>query len=151
MDYKEILPPKALRKFDAICLHNEYLHQNKALQQQLLDCMADMMTEAREYWSKLHATTIDAVITEDRKSQAKKRGKARDNKYAPFREYFKNLQQQKFIEFKNAGLVLKASEFFYWFLENKTEDIVIPYKKSNQYHKLIGLAQENNREFKKYL
>ncbi len=151
MDYKEILPPKALRKFDAICLHNKYLHENKALQQQILDCMVDMLTEAREYWSKLHATTIDAVITEDRKSQAKKRGKARDNKYAPFREHFKNLQQQKFIEFKNAGLVLKASEFLYWFLENKTEEIVIPYKKSNQYHKLIGLAHENNREFKKYL
>ena len=72
MDYKDNLPPKALRKFDAICLHNEYLHENKALQQQILDCMVDMMTEAREYWSKLHATTIDAVITEDRKTQAKK-------------------------------------------------------------------------------
>ena len=58
------------------------MHENKALQQQILDCMVDMLTEAREYWSKLHATTIDAVITEDRKSQAKKRGKARDNKYA---------------------------------------------------------------------
>ena len=99
----------------------------------------------------LHFATDYAVITEDRKSQAKKRGKARDNKYAPFRKYFKNLQQQKFIEFKNAGLVLKASEFLYWFLENKTEEIVIPYKKSNQYYKLIGLAQDNNREFKKYL
>lgn len=151
MDYKEILPPLALRKFDAICLHNEYLHQNKELQQQILDCMVDMMNEAREEWGKLHATTIDAVVQKDRKTQAKKRGKARDNKYAPFRKYFKNLQQQKFIEFKNAGLVLKASEFLRWFLENKIEEIVIPYKKSNQYHKLIGLAQENNRGFKKYL
>lgn len=113
--------------------------------------MVDMMNEAREEWGKLHATTIDAVVQKDRKTQAKKRGKARDNKYAPFRKYFKNLQQQKFIEFKNAGLVLKASEFLRWFLENKIEEIVIPYKKSNQYHKLIGLAQENNRGFKKYL
>ena len=151
MDYKEFLPPRALRKFDAMCLHNNKLQQDRDLQQQILNWAADMLTEAREDWGALHATTIDAVITEDRKSQAKKRGKARDNKYAPFREYFKNLQQQKFIEFKNAGLVLKASEFLYWFLENKTEEIVIPYKKSNQYHKLIGLAQENNREFKKYL
>ena len=77
----------------------------------------------------LHFATDYAVIAEDRKSQAKKRGKARDNKYAPFRKYFKNLQQQKFIEFKNAELVLKASEFLYWFLENQTEEIVIPYKK----------------------
>lgn len=151
MDFKEIIPITALRKFDAICLHNKYLHQNKELQQQILDCMVDMMNEAREEWGKLHATTIDAVVQKDRKTQAKKRGKARDNKYAPFRKYFKNLQQQKFIEFKNAGLVLKASEFLRWFLENKIEEIVIPYKKSNQYHKLIGLAQENNRGFKKYL
>lgn len=91
------------------------------------------------------------LLRKTENSKRKKRGKARDNEYAPFREYFKNLQQQKFIEFKNAGLVLKASEFLHWFLENKIEEIVIPYKKSNQYHKLIGLAQENNREFKKYL
>ena len=30
---------------------------------------------------------------------------------------------------------------------NEAKEIVIPYKKSNQYHKLIGLAQANNREF----
>ena len=147
MDYKEFLPPRALRKFDAICLHNEYLHQNKALQQQLLDCMADMMTEAREYWSKLHATTIDAVITEDRKSQAKKRGKARDNKYAPFREYFKNLQQSRFNEYQKAGQRLSANRFVEWFLENKAENIEIPYRQSNLKSKLIQLAQANNREF----
>lgn len=31
MDYKEFLPPRALRKFDAICLHNNKLQQEKAL------------------------------------------------------------------------------------------------------------------------
>lgn len=41
MDYKEIIPKNALRKFDAMCLHNEYLHQNKELQRQILDCIAD--------------------------------------------------------------------------------------------------------------
>lgn len=149
MDYKEFLPPRALRKFDAICLHNEYLHQNKALQQQLLDCMADMMTEAREYWSKLHATTIDAVITEDRKAQAKKRGKARDNKYAPFREYFKNLQQQRFNEYYKQGQKMSANSFVTWFLAYNQTDIEIPYRQSNLKNKLIQLAQQNNREFKK--
>jgi len=147
MDYKEFLPPRALRKFDAICLHNEYLHQNKELQRHILDCIADMMTESREYWSKLHATTIDAVITEDRKSQAKKRGKARDNKYAPFREYFKNLQQSRFNEYQKAGQRLSANRFVEWFLENKAENIEIPYRQSNLKSKLIQLAQANNREF----
>ncbi len=37
MNYKEIIPFRALRKFDAICLHNEYLHQNKELQKQILN------------------------------------------------------------------------------------------------------------------
>ena len=147
MDYKEILPPKALRKFDAICLHNEYLHHNKALQQQILDCMADMMNEAREYWSKLHATTIDAVITEDRKAQAKKRGKARDNKYAPFREYFKNLQQQRFNEYYKQGQKMSTNSFVTWFLAYNQTDIEIPYRQSNLKSKLIQLAQANNREF----
>lgn len=31
MNFKEVIPITALRKFDAICLHNEYLHQNKEL------------------------------------------------------------------------------------------------------------------------
>ena len=150
MDYKEIIPITVLRKFDAMCLKNEKLHQNKELQQQILSWAAELLEEARDNWGKLHATTMDAVVAEDRRSQAQKRGKARDNKYAPFREYFKKVQREKFMEYKKAGLVLKASEFLRWFLENN-ENIIIPYKKSNQHHKLIGLAQENNREFKKYL
>ena len=48
MDYKEILSPKALRKFDAICLHNEHLHENKALQQQILDCMVDKIPYVKQ-------------------------------------------------------------------------------------------------------
>lgn len=150
MNYKEIIPITALRKFDAMCLHNEYLRENKELQQQILSWATDLLEEARDDWGKLHATTFEAIIAEDRKAQAKKRGKARDNKYAPFREYFRKVQKERFMEYKKAGLVLKASEFLRWFLENN-ENIVIPYKKSNQNHKLIGLAQENNREFKKYL
>ena len=47
MNYKEIIPFRALRKFDAICLHNEYLHQNKELQQQLLSWAAELLEEAR--------------------------------------------------------------------------------------------------------
>lgn len=150
MDFKEIIPITALRKFDAMCLHSPKLQQNKDFQQQILSWAAELLEEAREDWNKLHATTFEAIVAEDRKAQAKKRGKARDSKYAPFREYFKKIQKERFLEYKKAGFVLKASEFLRWFLENN-ENIVIPYKKSNQHHKLIGLAQENNREFKKYL
>ena len=150
MDFKEIIPLRVLRKFDAICLHNEYLRENKEFQQQILSWAAELLKEAREDWGDIHATTFEAIVVEDRKAQAKKRGKARDNKYAPFREYFKKIQKERFMEYKQEGRVLKASEFLRWFLENN-ENIVIPYKKSNQHHKLIGLAQENNREFKKYL
>ena len=149
MDFKEVIPNKALRKFDEMCLHNEYLHKNKELQQQILSWAADMLKEAREKWGALHATTIEAVVVEDRKAQAKKRGKARDNKYAPFREYFKNLQQRRFNEYQKAGQRLSANRFVEWFLENTAENIEIPYRQSNLKNKLIQLAQANNREFKK--
>ncbi|MCQ2735383.1 MAG: hypothetical protein MJ212_05505 [Alphaproteobacteria bacterium] len=92
MDFKEIISFKALRKFDAMCLKNEKLHQNKELQQQILSWAAELLKEARENWCDIHATTFEAIVTEDRKAQAQKCGKARDNKYAPFREYFKQIQ-----------------------------------------------------------
>lgn len=71
MDFKEVIPNRALRKFDAMCLHNHKLHQDMELQQQMLNWAADMLTEAREEWGKLHTTTIEAVVLEDRKAQAK--------------------------------------------------------------------------------
>lgn len=149
MNYKEIIPFVALRKFDEMCLHNEYLYQNKEFQKQILSWAADTLTEAREDWGEIHATTIEAIVTEDRKAQAKKRGEARDNKYAPFREYFKNLQQKRFNEYQKAGQRLSANRFVEWFLENLPENIKIPYRESNLKNKLIQLAQNNNREFKK--
>lgn len=96
MDYKAIIPSKALRKFDAICLHNEYLHQNKELQRQLLDCMADMLTEARKEWGELHKDTIESVIKCHTISEAKRKSVIKDQKYAPFRGYFKQIQQEKY-------------------------------------------------------
>ena len=149
MNYKEIIPFRSLRKFDEMCLHNKCLHQNKELQQQILSWAADMLLEAREEWGELHVITIDAVVSEDRKAQAKKRCKARDNKYAQFREYFKNLQQKRFNEYQKVGQKLSANRFVEWFLENTAENIKIPYRKSNMKNKLIQLAQINNREFKK--
>lgn len=147
MDFKGVIPITALRKFDSMCLHTPKLRQDSDLQQQILNWAADLLTEAREEWGALHATTIDAVITEDRKTQAKKRGKARDNKYAPFREYFKNLQQQRFNEYYKQGQKMSANSFVTWFLAYNQTDIEIPYRQSNLKSKLIQLAQANNREF----
>ena len=149
MDFKEVIPIMDLRKFDAMCLKNEKLHQNKELQQQILSWAAELLKEAREDWGNLHATTFEAIIAEDRKAQAQKRGKARDNKYAPFRENFTKIQKEKFMEYKKAGQKLTANRFVEWFLENTAENIEIPYRQSNLKNKLIQLAQINNCEFKK--
>ena len=150
MDYKEIIPFKALRKFDVMCLHNEYLHQNTELQQQILDCMADMMNEAREEWTELHNETIESVIKCHTSSEAKRKSEIKNQKYAPFREYFKQIQQEKYEFALQNGSKLNANSFVNWFLENKT-DIQIPYVEQNQKNKLRQLAQQNNREFKKLL
>jgi len=44
---------------------------------------------------------------------------------------------------------MTANGFVGWFLENIPDEVTIPYKPSNQYNKLIKLAEENNRELKK--
>ena len=139
MDFKEVIPNKALCKFDAMCLHNEYLHENKKLRQQILDCMADMMTEAREYWSKLHATTIDAVIKTHHREKAYNGAVMRDKKYAEFRAKFAEIQREKYKEALQIGIKLTANSFVDWFLANKANEMHIPYVKQNQKNKLRQL------------
>ena len=151
MDYEEIIPLRTLREFDAICLHNEYLYQNKELQQQLLDCMVDMLIKSREEWEKLRNDTIKSVIKHHTSSEAKRKSEIKDQKYAPFREYFKQIQQEKYESALLNGSKLTANSFVDWFLENKANDIQIPYIEQNQKNKLRQLAQANNREFKKLL
>ena len=151
MDYKEIIPNRARRKFDAMCLHNEYLHQNKELQQQILSWVMEMLAEARKHWCKLHNDTIESVIECHARSEAKRKSDIKDQKYAPFREYFKQVQREKFdIAVQNGGK-LAANGFVEWFLANKANEIQIPYIEHNQKNKLRQLAQQNNREFKKLL
>ena len=151
MDFKEIIPNKALRKFDETCLHNEYLHQNKELRQQILSWAADMIAEAREEWGVLHTTKIDAVIKMHHKEKAHKGAVVRDKKYAEFRMKFAKIQKEKFYETLQNGYKLTANNFVDWFLENKANEIQIPYIEQNQKNKLRQLAQQNNREFKKLL
>ncbi|MBR5482455.1 MAG: hypothetical protein IKV11_00145, partial [Alphaproteobacteria bacterium] len=79
-----------------------------------------------------------------------KRGYARDKKYAPFREYFKQLQRERFIIYQKQGKIMSANGFVLWFLNNQPKDMEIPYSRSNLKNKLIQLAQKNNREFKNF-
>ena len=151
MDYKEILPPKALRKFDAMCLKNEKLHQNKELQLQILSWAADTLEEARAEWSERRNDTIESVIECHTRSEAKRKSDIKDQKYAPFREYLKKVQREQFDIALQNGYKLTANSFVEWFLANKANEIQIPYVEQNQKNKLRQLAQQNNREFKKLL
>ncbi len=150
MDFKEVIPITALRKFDVMCLHSPKLRQDRELQQQILNWAADMLLEAREEWGELHNDTIESVIKCHTNSEAKRKSEIKDQKYAPFREYFKQIQQEKYEFALQNGSKLTANSFVDWFLENKT-DIQIPYVEQNQKNKLRQLAQQNNREFKKLL
>lgn len=57
MQYKEVIPSKALRKFDEICLHNEVLGQNVDLRQQILSWAEKMIEECREEWNEMRGDT----------------------------------------------------------------------------------------------
>ena len=151
MDYKEILPFKTLRKFDEMCLHNTYLYQNKEFQQQILSWAADMLKEARAEWSERRNDTIESIIECHTRSEAKRKSDIKDQKYAPFREYFKKVQREHFDIALQNGYKLTANSFVEWFLANKANEMQIPYVEQNQKNKLRQLAQQNNREFKNLL
>ena len=151
MDFKEIISLTALRKFDVMCLHNEYLHENKELRQQILSWAADMLKEARAEWSERRNDTIESIIECHTRSEAKRKSDIKDQKYAPFREYFKKVQREQFDIALQNGYKLTANSFVEWFLTNKANEMQIPYVEQNQKNKLRQLAQQNNREFKKLL
>ena len=151
MNYKKIIPNEALRKFDEMCLRNEYLHQNKEIQQQILFWAADMLAKAIEHLGDIHATTIDALIKIHHREKARKGAVVRDKKYAQFREEFAEIQKEKYKEALQVGGKLTANSFVEWFLSNKATEMQIPYVEQNQKNKLRQLAQQNNREFKKLL
>ncbi len=145
------IPIKAGRKLARLFRQSPALQQDEKLQQQLVDWAKEMLIESRAEWEDMRTTTVNAAIASSKKAEAIKRGMLRDKKYAPFREYFASVQRQKFLEHQEVGHKLSANGFAIWFLENKSRDIDIPYKESNRLHKLIQLAEENNRAFKNHL
>ena len=146
---KETIPLRSARKLSMLFMHNEALASNKKLQQEIIAWAEDLLDEARDEWSSVHNSLIGAIVTCERKKEAIKRGQARDKKYAPFRAYFKELQQKRFVIYYEQEKIMTANSFVRWFLENIPEDIEIPYSKSNLKSKLIQLAQANNRELRK--
>ncbi|MBP5399538.1 MAG: hypothetical protein J6Y53_03885 [Alphaproteobacteria bacterium] len=146
---EETIPGESLRKLNSLFIHNKELLKNKKLQQEIIAWAKEMQAESREEWCEMRATSTDAAIKIDRKQQAINRGKQRDKKYAPFRDYFKNLQYRHFKEYQKSGKTLSARAFVIWFLKNKAKTVDIPYKNTNIENKLNQLAQANNREFKK--
>ena len=146
---KEIISLKALRKLDAIILHNDALLKNKELQQELISWAENMLAEARKEWESMRTVSIDAIISCDRKKEAKRKASIKDKKYAPFREYFKKIQKEKYDKAIQNGCKLTALGFVNWFLSQNEHNIPLPYVKQNRQNKLIQLAQINNREFKK--
>jgi len=149
MSEEEFIPYKSERKLANLFRVTPELRQNRALQNKIVSLIKETLQEARQEWNDIRNDTLNAIITCDRKQEAKRKALIKDEKYAPFREYFKNLQYKKFISYQKQGKNLSASAFVRYFLKNKAQLVDIPYKNSNWEIKLNQLAQANNREFKK--
>ena len=134
--------------FNEIFRQYQQSRDMQMFKQQILNWMSIVLYEACQNWQENRQNSISVLYALEQKAKAVERGRLRDKKYAPFRTYFKTLQKQKFIEAQQSGKILKANRFVIWFLETCSNDVVIPYKKSNWYSKLTQLAQANNREFK---
>jgi hypothetical protein len=135
-----IIPLEAERKLSYLLRHH------KELQLKILAWAKDLLTEARKDWADMRENSVNELCRMERKDEAIKRGKARDKRYAPFREYYKAIQKQKYIEQHLSGKPFSPNNFALWFLENNPDNVAIPYKLTNRLHKLIQLAQENNRK-----
>ena len=123
MTDKETLPFKAARKLNMLIMHNNALAKDKSLQEKIIAWALDMLEEAHADWSDIRDSIWRVVITCDRKNEAIKRGRARDKKYAPFREYFKDLQQKRFAKYYEQEKIMSANSFVTWFLENTPKNI----------------------------
>lgn len=142
-DDKEIIPIQYEKKLSYL------LRQHQELQPIILSWAIEMLAEAREDWADMRTISIETIVSQDRKMEAKRKASIKDEKYLPFREYFKKIQQKKFSEYQKRGKILTASAFVRYFLRNKAKTVDIPYKNTNLENKLNQLAQANNREFKK--
>ena len=138
-----------MRFLDMLFLNAGQNHDLNLLKKQVVNWAGVILHQKRKIWEDSRRTSIDILCTLRQKEKAKKYRKLRDEqKYAPFRKFFKDLQKQKYLEGQKKNKPLSARGFAKWFLENTPPHIEIPYVKQNQFNKLNQLAQQNNREFK---
>ena len=121
------------------------------LQTQIMNLINIILHNNRKHWAEMRKNSISALCKSERRNCARKARKSRDEKYAPFREHFKQVQYERFMQYRQAGQMLSANSFAMWYLAHKSEEMPIPYVKQNIANKLVQLAQKNNREFKKLL
>ncbi len=140
-----------LRQLDFIFLQFKQNQDIKVLQQHIINWMTLTLADERLHWQDSRKESVEVLCQINRFQEAQKRAQSRDKKYAPFREYFKRLQKQRFDKYMKSGKKMTANSFVLWFLKNKATKISIPYRQSNWESKLNQLAQANNREFKKAL
>ena len=138
-----------LRKLDFIFRQFNQTQDTKALQSQVTNWIILSITDERQHWQKSRKESVEVLCKINRSQEAQKRAQSRDKKFAPFREYFKKIQRQRFNKYMKLGKKLTANGFVLWFLKTKAAKISIPYRQSNWESKLNQLAQANNREFKK--
>ena len=138
-----------LRKLDFVFHTFSQKPDTKVLQQQITNWMILTITDERKHWQKSRNTSVEILCKINRSQEAQKRAQSRDKKYAPFREYFKKIQRQRFVKYMKLGQKMTANSFVLWFLKTKAAKISIPYSQINLESKLNQLAQANNREFKK--
>ena len=78
------------------------------LQKQIMNLINIILYKNREQWSEIRKDSIESLCKCERKNCARKARKLRDEKYAPFREYFKKIQYEKFMQYHQAGKTLSA-------------------------------------------
>ena len=149
LDASAVLSLSELRLLDFIFMKYKQNPDISLLQTQILNWAVVLLHNNRREWEKTRRESINLLCLQDRKAAALKRAQSRDKKYAPFREYFKKVQQKHFLKYQKAGKMMSANSFVYWFLQHKEKEIEIPYQKSNLQNQLYQLARLNNREFKK--
>ena len=140
-----------LRLLDFILRKFNQNQDIKSLQSQITNWIILTITDEIRHWQDSRKESVEALCKINRSQEAQKRAQSRDKKYAPFREYFKKIQRQRFNKYMKLDKKMTANGFVLWFIKNKAAKISIPYRQSNWQSKLNQLAQANNREFKKAL
>ena len=111
MTDKEIIPCHFERKLSYLLSRHLKQSPHDKLLNELLDWAQDLLTKEREHWKEQNAFIFDTVMHLERKEAARRRGKCRDKLYAPFREYYKSVQKQKFDNSLQNGTKFSAASF----------------------------------------